>query len=380
MELEVLQGNLYQGLVTVGRVLASKPQLSILANVLLQADDEGLRLVASNLEATIETVVGAKVIKKGEFTVAGRTLLEIVGSIGAEKVSLEVKEGILALSAGGFRARLNGVAAAEYPAVIPEKKEAVRKLQFSAQEFIGLVEKTVFAVATDESRAALTGVLLKTSDSVLEIAATDGFRLSVVKIEKEAVKGEEKKVIIPAKTWAEVGRIVAERKEGEKERRKEVKMDLLAEGNQVYFEWGDVKIYSRLVVGNFPDFEKIIPSNFILKVAVTAEEFIRVVKLAAIFARESANIIRLKVAGQKLKVLANAPQVGENESEVEVKVEGETGEEFSIAFNYRYLLDFLGAVSGEVTMEFSGPTAPGVFRASSDADFLHLVMPVRVQS
>lgn len=382
MKLEILQENLNQALNLVGRILAAKPQLPILSHIHLAASEGKLTLTSSNQEITMTTETGAKVLSPGAFTVPGRTLLEIVSSLSAEKVTLELEGTMLTLKAGSVKVAVNGTPAAEYPSLVPHSEPKVLFQEIGTGNFQDMVAKTVFAAASDEGRAVLTGILFKPVDHGLTLAATDGFRLSVLQKEK-LDRQLASSLLIPAKTLLEVARVLGEAKGGEPDDKtsSKIKVALFEESNQILFDLKEVKIYSALISGNFPDFEKIIPPSAPIKLILDADQFLRAVRLSSVFARESANIVKLQIANSKLKISANAPQVGENESEVEVKSEGKD-EELSIAFNFHYLLDFLAAIgnSGEVVIELSGPTAPGVFRTASDPNFLHLIMPVRVQS
>lgn len=378
MKLEVLQENLSRGLSTVSRVLATRPQMAILSNVLLQTKNGQLEIIASNLETTITTSVGAKIEAQGEFTVPGRTLQEVVSGLAAEKLTLALDEGNLLISGGKFKAKLAGTPAAEFPKLTEGASDKSLVWKLEKNVFLEAVGRTVFSAATDESRAVLTGVLFNATSSGITLAATDGFRLSVIKLPVKSP--EEVKFILPAKTLTEVSRILAENKDKD-EKESEVTMTLLAESNQVIFDTGEVKIYSRLIAGNFPDFEKIIPPNSTIKIVITGEELLKSIKLASVFARDAANIVKLKIEGSKLKISANAASVGENESEIDLQKEKGSDEEFAIAFNFHYLLDLLNCVdSQEITAEFTGPLASGVFRLPKDENFLHLIMPVRVQT
>lgn len=382
MKLEILQENLNYALNLISRIIVAKPQLPILSHVFLSAKDNKLTLIGSNQEATIVTEIGAKVTSPGEFTLPGRTLSEIVSSLTADKITLELTGSTMAVKAGGFKASINGTAATEYPSLVPSGSSKAVSWELGAFDFSNLVAKTVFSAATDEGRVVLTGVLFKLVDDHLTVAATDGFRLSVIQAEK-ASKQAKSDLVIPAKTLQEVARILIETKtEGAgQDKPNPVKISLWEESNQIVFDLGETKVYSSLIAGNFPDFEKIIPTRAAYTVSLDADQFLKAIKLASVFARESANVVKLKLTNDVLTVSANAPQVGENESEVEVKRDGES-EEVSIAFNFHYLLDFLSAVgnSGEMTIELTGPTAPGVFKTKSDPNFLHLIMPVRVQT
>lgn len=381
MKLEILQENLSRGINTVGRILTNRPSMPILVNVLLKATAGQLEIIASNLETTMTISVGAKVEKPGEFTVPGRTFLETVNGLPAEKIVLELTEGLLTLSGGKFKGKLNGMPSAEFPKLLEEVagKKATASWELDKNIFQKVIGRLVFCAATDDSRAVLTGVFFVSSASGLTLAAADGFRLSADKI-TTAKNNSEARFIVPAKALNEISRILGEEKSSS-ETQKNFKLDFFEEKNEVVFTLEEVKIISRLIAGNFPDYEKIIPPNSVTQIITTTSELIKAVKLAAIFARDSANIVKLKIEKGKLKISANAPQVGENESEVEIKIEKGGEEELAIAFNYRYLLDLLTSLGEtELIMEFNGPLASGVFKIPGEENFLHLIMPVRVQS
>lgn len=374
MTFEVLQENLNHALLILSKVLANKAQLPLLSNILIRTLNGQLELTASNMETTIVTLVGAKIEEEGDFTVPGRMLLETVSGFSAEKITMSCEEGILLVSGGKFKAKINGVPASQYPDLFSglKKTEGV-VCNLDKKNFQKAVSQTIFVAATDESRPVLTGILFNFNDTSLILGATDGFRLSVNTISLDK-KMEANKFIIPVKALTEVNRLLSEYKETKFE------VVFYSESGQVLFNLGDTKIYTRLISGNFPDYEKIIPTECSIKIVIARDELLKAVKLAAVFARESANIVKLKLEDKKLKISTNASQVGENESEVEVEIEKESGEEFTVAFNFKYLLDLLSNTEGsEITAEFNGSLASGVFKLPSDPNFLHIIMPVRVQ-
>ncbi|MBI4100017.1 DNA polymerase III subunit beta [Candidatus Microgenomates bacterium] len=380
MKLELLSENLASALTALSRIIVTKPQVPILANILLAAHDGKLTLTASNLETSLIVTIGAKVETAGDFTVPGRTFAEIVSSLSAEKILLEVVDGSLKIKGGGAVARINGLAATEFPQISADsalKQGFVWNLNHL--DLLSTLNLTCFSAAADEGRAALTGVLFKPIGKGLTLVATDGFRLSVATQDMASVSPKDgpNSVIVPARSLAELTRHLAETKPSKEA--PDFKMCFSKTENQVFFDLGATQIISSLIAGNFPDYEKIIPATSNLKIITTAEELSKAVRLASIFARDSANIVKLKTEKGKLKIAANAAQVGENESAVDAEITGDQ-DDFAIAFNYRYLLDFLGVVSGEVALEFSGPIAPGVFKSVKNSHFLHLIMPVRVQA
>lgn len=378
MKLEVLQENLNRALSIVSRVITSRPQIPILSHVLLSVKDGIFTLTASNTETTIVVPVGAKIESEGSFTIPARTLLDLVASISPGKISLENVEGQLKIKSTGFTGKINGTAASEYPTLTATYDEK-NSWDIGGSVLLQAINKTMFACATDESRAILTGVLFKPKKTGLTLAATDGFRLSKMELDDLSF-GENllNTLVLPAKTLLELSKLLSEKTEDKAGKMKIFFLD----AGQVLFIVGEIKIYSRVISGNFPDFEKIIPTDSTIKVVTTAEELGKAVRLASIFARESANIVKLKLEDSKLVISANAAQVGENETDFDVDVQKGSGQELQIAFNYRYILDFLSSLGKEnkITIDFTTSLAPGVFRAEGSKNFLHLIMPVRVQA
>jgi DNA polymerase-3 subunit beta len=369
MKLTVLQENLISGLLRVGHCVSTKPQLPVLGNVLFKTDKGRLKLSTTNLEIGINVWVGAKIEKEGAITIPARVLTEFVSSLSAGKIEVEVEGMTFKILSGPSEAKINGVSADEFPVVITE---GVKKLaDFEEALLVKIIDKVCFAAATDEGRPVLTGVLMVFNEKGIRAAATDGYRLSVVDAEIGA--GIKRELILPAKMLMEVSRAI--KGEGETEGGR-VGMFLTEKDNQVVFRKDEVEVVSRLIEGRFPEFEKIVPDEKKTRVWWDREEFLRAVKTASIFARDSANIVRIKVDKKECLISANAEQVGENRCRVVGRVEGKEDE---IAFNYKYLMDFLNTFDEEEVMfEMNGPLSPGVFK-SKKKGYLHIIMPVRVQ-
>lgn len=383
MKLSLLQENLAKGVNTVSRMVTGKTQLPVLANILLKTEQGKIRLSTTNLETGMNLWLGSKVEEKGKITIPARMFGELVGALPQDTVTIEAKEEKLKLECGKVKAMINGIAAEEFPQMPTMKKEgAGAKFKLKAAELLTAVKQVAFAAGTDEGRPIFTGVKLELRGKEMRLAATDGYRLSVKKLSGVIGSKEEKELVVPAKALMEMGKIVAagdgEAAAGQKQR--EVEVAVTDEETQMILaihQPMEVEIVTRLIEGDFPDFDKIIPASSKTKMELDKEELLRAVRTAAIFARDSANIVKFKIEGERLKVSANAPQIGENEVELEGKKSGEDGE---IAFNCRYLLELLTAVEGErLRLETGGTLSPGVFRMLGDESFLHIIMPVRVQ-
>ena len=368
MQFSCLQENINKGLSIVSRFVSPRAQLPVLANILFSAKNGKLKLGATNLESGVSFEVGAKVEKDGEITVPAKTLVEFISSLPAEKIDFSLEENNLKISCQKYQATIASLPATEFPPL--PSSSGKPNLSFKTSEISSSFSRVAFAAAQDESRPVLSGVKIFGENKDLTLAATDGFRLSVCKLTKINL-ALPLDLILPARTLAEIVRILNEEKE------EEFGLEITKDVNQAIFSLGRAEIICRLLEGQFPSFEKIIPENSGTKVTVNRGELLAAIKTASIFARESANIIRFVVLGSELRVMANAPQVGENITTIEAKIEGEEGE---IAFNSRFLLEYLTVVTGEeIIFEMSGPLSPGVFKTVGDDTFLHIIMPVRVQ-
>ncbi|MFC1711042.1 DNA polymerase III subunit beta [Patescibacteria group bacterium] len=375
MNLTILQENLSNGLNKVSKFIDNKAQLSILANILLVAEKGKLKLSATNLETGINLKLPAKVLKEGRITIPARTIVDFVSSLPADKIDLNLNKNQLTISCRNYKATLNGVSAEEFPAVptlLDQKiEDKLEQINLQSKTFFQAVSQVAFTAAVDESRPILTGVKVEFFKEKIVLAATDGYRLSLktIKVKKGAKK---KTLIIPSRALLELTKIYSQEEEN-----KNISLTLLKGENQAIFSINETEIITRLIEGEFPDIEKIIPQGKTTTIKLNKQDFQNAVKTASIFAKDSANIIKLKVEKEKLKIMANAPEVGENEVELEVKKDGEDN---SIAFNFRFLQEYLNCLeSEELVLDVLGPLKPGVFKPVDDDLFFYIIMPVRVQ-
>ena len=265
-----------------------------------------------------------------------------------------------------MNATIPGVAASEFPPVSILKKKTGVKLDRTM--FLDALTGVLFAAATDEGRPLLTGVKIANENGGALFAATDGYRLSMKKITSATLGAIN--LVIPARALLEVVKVSQEEKDVTS-----IEMVQTDEG-QLVFVVGDTEIHTRPIAGEYPNIEKIVPTRHNTRVLVDKLSLLRAVKSAAVFARDNANILRLHIENQTVVVSANTPQVGENHVEIEAKVDGEGGD---IAFNSRFLLEFLNGFAGEeLLFEMTGSLNSGVFRPVKDDSYLHIIMPVRV--
>ena len=368
MNIKLLQENLQKALTHITRIVPSKPQLPVLQNLKLVATKEGLEITATNMETTETIWVGGKVEKEGAVCVSARVLFEFVSTLPPETVHLSLKEEQLIVSSGGFEAELPTVAATEFP---PSPSLSTKEAgSINKAKFITALSSVLFAAATDEGRPMLTGVKVIEDGDHTMFVATDGYRLSLYRMALAVKKLSQ--AIIPARALSEVVKLSGEEKSEE-----EIKIGLAGE-HQVGFIVGETTLLTRLLEGEYPNFERIIPKAFTTRALIEKEGLLRAVRSAAIFARDNANIVKLSLDKQRIVVSANAAQTGKNSIELQAKIDGEGGE---IAFNSRFLLDFLtNYQEDEFLFEMTGSLNSGVFKPIKDDSYLHIIMPVRVTS
>jgi len=372
VKLSVMQENLARGLSVVSRAVSSRSTLPVLANVLLKTEDAGLKLTATNLEIGITYWVPGKIETDGATTVPAKLLTDLVNSLpSGDRVDLELGAGeSLHIRCGRFETHIKGIDADEFPAIQTAGERPTTRI---AQNVLRrALAETAFAAASDEARPILTGVLARFEGDQLTLAAADNYRIAVKTIPiLDAVP--ETSVVIPARALNELARVLSDVDDP-------VELIIATARNQVLFHIDGVDLVSRLIDGQFPNYQQVVPSSHTTRAILDREELLRAVRPAALIAHESANIVKLVIGGDGesgITVSANA-EVGDHVGQVEAAVEGDGT---TIAFNARYLADVLTNVDAEqFALELNGPLSPGVFKPIGDDHYVHVVMPVRTTS
>jgi len=376
MKLSCLQENLNRGLGVVGRAVATRTTLPITNNVLLATEQSRLKLAATNLEMAISCWIGAKVEEEGAITVPARLLSEFIGSLPSDKVdiSLSPQTRTLGLKCARFEARISGVDAKDFPPIPKVEEGITTKVEVEALR--QGIAQVVFAAATEESRPVLTGVDAEFDGDLLTLAAADGFRLAVYKLPVTVPVSQKTEVIIPARTLAELNRLMAEQEEA-------VEITINPNKSQALFRLKNIELVSQLIQGTFPNYAQLIPQSYNTRAVVSVNDFLRATKTASIFARDGSGIVRLVIApgGEltpgKVIVSARSEEVGDDVGEIDAIVEGE---EAKIAFNGKYLTDVLSVLrEAQVALETTNSSSPGVVRPVGVDNYVHVVMPMFVQ-
>jgi len=374
MKIFSLQENLKQGLALVGHVAGKNINLPILNNILIKADAGKIRLIATNLEVGIVSAVRGKIETEGSFTVNAKIISDCVGLLPNKKVELSQTGDDLAVGCDNYQAKIKGQSAEEFP-LIPEVD---RKKYFSAdaEEVKNAISQVIFATLLSETRLELSGVLFVFSADSLTVAATDSYRLAEKKIKVKTNNEEEKRIIVPAKTLQELLRVLSAGPDNEvEENDKEIRFYL--SDNQILFTHGSTELVSRLIEGQYPDYQQIIPTASKTTIIIDRQELIRAVKMASLFSKTGINDVNLDFPLGKNQVVVSSVsgQTGENITNLAAKV---VGEENSIVVNYRYLLEGLSNVEQEtVKMEIIDGNTPCLIRPERDNGYLYIIMPIK---
>jgi DNA polymerase-3 subunit beta len=363
------QGELHEVLQVVSRGVSGRSTQPVQNHIHLSNSDGKLRLVATDLEyLSLDATLPAEIQEEGAVTVPGRIFNEIIATLPDEEVTLEAEQGELTIRCGRSRYQVRGLPAADFQ-MFPEFAPEV---EFSLPEAAlqEVLAQTIFACASDETRPVLTGALFFIQPTGVTVVATDMYRLALRTLACATGVEDEKKVIVSARILGELARLL---KAGSQD-----PVAIKLTQRMVYFEVGNVKLASRLIEGEFPNYPKVVPEKHDKTVRAQVEPLERALRRALIVARDDSYRVLLAAEGSRLQISATAPDVGSVEEEVEIALEGEG---LQIAFNARFMMDFLDVIAGsEIRMEFNGSLNPGTLRPGVGDDYLYVLMPMQIMT
>jgi DNA polymerase-3 subunit beta len=339
--------------------------LHLLSNLLLKADDQGFSISATDLEIGTSIIIPAKIEAPGSITLPGKQFAEVINSLPKDKVTIQVESNTAKLTSRDNVFEFQTIEAAEFPNLFQEKGEKITS--FTGDELREIFSHLIFSVSLDESRPTLTGVNMVQYEDRTDFVATDGFRLSLQSVTGKNILEVGEGLILSSRLIQEVLslKIVDT-----------VSLYVHQESNQVLFETPEVVLVGRLIEGEYAPYQRVIPKDWKTRVVLNRDEFHQTVKLAAVFARESANVVKLSISSHKLSLTSKSSGVGSGNAQMNVE---QTGDDMEISFNVKYLIDFLRNVDGEsIILETTGSMDPAVFKPEKENGFLHVIMPVRV--
>jgi DNA polymerase-3 subunit beta len=353
-----------KGLQMVHNIVEPRQTLPILANVLLEADGEIVRVTATDLEVGARVSIPARVATRGAITVSARKLAEIVKELPAANLSLKVGDNAaVTMRCGGVNYRLVGMAPDDFPAVVPAAPPAW--LRMEAGTLREMLAQTSFATSHDENRFALNGVLFVLQAKEVRFVATDGHRLAL------ATRGVGQGLsgvsgIVPRKAIVEIMRVLGASED----------VQLAITENQFVMQMPNFVMTARLIEGQFPNWEAVVPRNHPGRLALKRPALAAALRRVSVMAEERNKPVRLMLAAGSLTLSAASQDLGEAEESLEVDY---AGGELTIGFNSRYMLDALAPMEhDDVTFEFKDALSPGVLRSAADEGYCCVIMPMRI--
>jgi DNA polymerase-3 subunit beta len=368
MKLAVARKELYEGLQIVSRAVSAHTSLPVLKNVLIEPGTDAIKLSATDLELGVEVLVPASIQEGGPLTIPARTFSEIVAALPEADVSLAADDSDnLVICCRRSEYRIHGLTAEDFPA-LPEVGGSV-SLQIPQSVMKAMIRQTVLAASDDDTRPILTGICLALKENQLRLVATDTHRLAVRTANVSEASGDTT-VIVPARAMNELLRVLGDAEDAV--------LHMRVDQNQILFRTERVTLVSRLIEGQFPRYERVIPSSHTRRLTIQRDDLQSALRRARIVARDSAakDRVVLDTQGENLVITAEGEE-GRAHEEFEVVREGD---DISIAFNASYLLGVLGVLDSEgLYLEMTEPLSPAVFRPVEGDDYLVVVMPMQVQ-
>lgn len=371
MQASISRAELVRGLGRIQSIVEKRNSMPILANALITATKpDQLEIAATDLDIGIRSVQSAKVSKAGGLTVSARKLFEITREFPEETIELSTTaNSYLEMKCARSRFTLAGTTAEEFPTLPVLAPEKMGRLQ--AAVLSSMLERTMYAASTDETRYNLNGVYFELIEEAtkLRMVATDGHRLA---ISERAVGSEStgfaSNIILPRKALSELKKLVDEEDADE--------IELGFEGNSALARKGDVTLVMRLVEGEFPNYRQVLPKNNTQRLTIASDLLAQAVRRASLVSIERSKAIRLELAPGILRITSTNPDLGDAVEELDVDFQGEA---FSVGFNARYLLDSLGAFHAkEVELLLEDELSPALLRPTEDTDSVAVVMPMRL--
>jgi DNA polymerase-3 subunit beta len=372
MELVVRKSDLLRELQLFQGIVERKNTIPILANVLVEAAGDEMKLLATDLEVGLRCRCSASVAKGGTLTIPAKKLYEIVKALPETDVRIQEAANAVKIAADRFDSRLQTLPREDFPTLPPSGGPEVATLQGSSLR--QMVEKTQFAITGEDTRYFLNGALFVLKDDSMSLVATDGHRLAHVSVEREKGKKgksaeEEVKIILPRKTLMELGRLLAD-SDGE--------VSFSRSENHLFFEVGGRVLISRMIDGQFPAFERVIPKNNDKRIDFDRDLLTNAVKRVALLSNERSRAVRFHADKGRVEIVSNSPEFGEAREELVVDYSAAPTQ---ICFNAQYVLDFLGVVGSEqVTLEFKDEMSQAVMKptAAEGYEYTYVIMPMRI--
>jgi DNA polymerase-3 subunit beta len=367
MKATIERATLLKSLSHVQSVVERRNTIPILSNVLIEAREDGsIRLMATDLDLQVDESVPANVATPGATTVSAHTLFDIVRKLPeGSQVELNAAEGKMQLSAGRARFNLSTLPRDDFPVIA--EGELPTRFELPAATLRQIIDKTRFAISTEETRYYLMGIFLHVADDALKAAATDGHRLARVTVAKPDGADGMPDVIVPRKCVAELRKLLDEL---------EGTVEVSMSPTKIRFGLGSAVLTSKLIDGTFPDYNRVIPTGNDKLLKLDPKSFAQGVDRVSTIASEKTRAVKMTVDRDKVTLSVTSPESGTATEEIAADYGSDTIE---IGFNARYLLDILGEIDGDtVEVHLADAAAPTLLRENDKSQALYVLMPMRV--
>lgn len=362
MKLRINREDLLHSIQAVQGIITTKATLPILSHILLEAEKDRLKLTTTDLDMGLTFITTADVTESGSITLPGKKFNDIIKELGQNEINITTKKNnSVLIETEMCQFKLMGLSQEEFPKLPEFKNKQVIKLE--QPDLKKILSMTSFAVSFDETRYILNGILFKIQDNNLTAVATDGRRLAIIE-KKISTSGEQNiQIIIPIKAIQELNRNLSE----------EGGLSLILGGNQVMFELEGLSMISRLIEGEFPDYQQVIPPPAPNKIKTDRQLLLGALRRAALLATPDYQAVKLEIFKKKLVVSKATPDLGESREELDIEY---AGKELMVGFNPNYLIDVLKNIEDEtIELEVTESEKPGVVRL---ADYTYIVLPMRL--
>ncbi|MFH0906995.1 MAG: DNA polymerase III subunit beta, partial [bacterium] len=354
------------------KIIGRNLTLPILNNILLCIQNNKLKISSTNLEIGISSWVSGKINQKGKITVPAKLMSEFISNLPNKKIELKIKNNQLEIKCENFKANLKGLSADDFP-IIPKIKDDVL-VKIKASVLKNGFSQVVEMASISDTRPEISGIYINFDNNLIKLAATDGFRLAEKNIELDKKINKDTKnikpIIIPQRTIQELIRILGDDNQQEQE------VEIVLSGSQILFDLGHTQVVSRLIEGQYPNYQQIIPNSLQTQVVVSTQELINNVKIASLFSGK-VNDIKFSVDIKKslVEISSKDADIGENKSEIKAKIDGK---EVDVVLNFRYLLDGLNNIfSDKVIIGLNDSHKPIMIKPVGDINYTYVVMPIK---
>lgn len=363
MKIKTEKGPLLKAVQVLQNVISAKATLPILSNLLIETQKDGIRMVATDLDVGISLNLPVEIIEEGSITVPAKRFFEIIRDLPEGLVNIAVKKNnSVFIESQKCFFKLMGLPKEEFPK-LPALHEN-EKITIDQQLLKNMFNLTSFAVSRDETRYILNGVLFIVKDKGLRLVATDGRRLALIEKELPSPCAFKKEAIVPTKAIQELVRNLQD----------EGQVQITFSENQIAFQFNNATVVSRLIEGQFPDYEQVIPKEGKSRIVLDREKFLWAAKRVSILTSPDSQSIKIELFKNKLIFSKHSPDMGEAKEEIDIE---HKGAELSVGFNPQYLIDALKNLRDEtVSLELSGSDSPGVIRANGS--YVYIVLPMQL--